>query len=263
MNTSALKRHGVVYTPAAIVELILDHVLPSDSDELAAAKVCDPACGDGAFLTAVAHRVLAKLGRGDALSVLRRMTGYDIDRNAVSRCRSNLDAVLNLWYPGEYIDWNLFAQDALQRRLFDDGYGKFTHVVSNPPYVRVQHLEQRGRQRISGQWNVVRGATDLYLVFYELALRLVRSRGTVGYISPSSWLRSDSGSLLRSHLVKSNRVLKVIDFGEHQIFPGVTTYTAITIVQKGGTTEFIPVKKYDGLSLRAYPNNPEHTVFHS
>ncbi len=249
MSTSARKRHGVVYTPAPVVELILDNVLPANSDELAAAAICDPACGDGAFLTAVAHRVLARLSRADALAALRRMTGYDIDQNAIARCRAQLDTIINSWYPSERIDWNLSVRNVLQRKLFNDDYGQFTHVVGNPPYVRVQHLEQSGRQRIVGQWNVIRGATDLYLVFYELGLGLVRSGGTVGYITPSSWLRSDSGSLLRSHLVQSHKVQKIIDCGEHQVFPGVTTYTAIAVIQKHGKTEYIPVEKYDGLTV--------------
>ena len=95
------KRHGVVYTPAPIVELILNNVLPAEQDELERAVICDPACGDGAFLTATAGRILARLDRADALAALRRMTGYDIDLEAITRCRSQLDAVLNEWYPSE------------------------------------------------------------------------------------------------------------------------------------------------------------------
>ena len=249
MSTSARKRHGAVYTPASVVELILDNVLPASSDELAAAIICDPACGDGAFLTAVASRVLARFNRTDAIVILRRMTGYDIDRSAVSRCRARLDAIVKNWYPSEHIDWNVWQRNSLQRRLFDDDYGQFTHVVGNPPYVRVQHLEQSGRQQLAGQWNVIRGATDLYLVFYELGLQLARRGGMVGFITPSSWLRSNSGSLLRGHLARSHTVRKIIDCGEHQVFPGVTTYTAITVIQKHGKTEHIPVEKYDGMTV--------------
>ena len=74
MIASERKRHGVVYTPASVVELILNNVLPADSDELAAAAICDPACGDGAFLTAVAQRILSRLPRADALPALCRLT---------------------------------------------------------------------------------------------------------------------------------------------------------------------------------------------
>ena len=249
MSASMRKRHGVVYTPAPIVELILNNVLPAEQDELERAVICDPACGDGAFLTATAGRILAGLDRADALAALRRMTGYDIDLEAITRCRSQLDAVLNKWYPSERVDWNLHRRNAFDRDAFADDYGRFTHIVGNPPYVRVQHLEQSGRNRIAGQWSVIRGAIDLYLVFYELGLELLHNGGVLGYITPSSWLRSDSGSALRRLLVMTHNVKKIIDFADHQVFDDVTTYTSITIIQKGGMSASIPVDKYNGAAF--------------
>ena len=246
MTTSLRKRHGIVYTPEPIVELILDNVLPRSYDELADAVVCDPACGDGAFLTAVARRFLSRLNRADAMRALRRLTGYDIDENAVAECKANLDRTIAEHYPGERVDWNVSVRDALDRPSFAADCGRFTHVIGNPPYVRVQHLEQAGRARLARRWSLLRGATDLYIVFYELALDLLRAGGRLGFITPSSWLRSDSGSLLRNHLVKSHDVKKIIDFAEHQVFPDVTTYTAIAIVEKGGATDRIAVETYDG-----------------
>ena len=246
MNLPARKRHGVVYTPAPIVELILDNVLPAGGDELAAASVCDPACGDGAFLTAVASRMLARLSRSDALAALRRLAGYDIDRAAIIRCRAQLDGVLGSRYPDAGVDWNLQERNAFDRAAFRDDNGRFTHIVGNPPYVRVQHLEQVGRRRIAGQWSVIRGATDLYLIFYELGLDLLGSGGVLGYIAPSSWLRSQSGAPLRRLLSGTHRVRRIIDFSEHQVFDNVTTYTAITVIQKDGTPSDIPVSRYDG-----------------
>ena len=246
MTTSARKRHGVVYTPPAVVELILDNVLPPDADELAAASICDPACGDGAFLTAAARRILSQLPKADALPALRRLVGYDIDHAAIAQCRAQLDAVLSERYPDVRVDWNLCERNAFDRASFNGDAGRFTHVVGNPPYVRVQHLERAGRQRIAGQWDVIRGATDLYLVFYELGLDLLRSGGTLGYITPSSWLRSNSGAALRRLLAQSHRVQRIIDFGQHQVFDDVTTYTAIAVIQKDGAPADIPVAKYDG-----------------
>ena len=246
MSISTRKRRGVVYTPPHIVALILDNALPAAANELAAAAVCDPACGDGAFLAAVARRLLERLNYADALAALRRMAGYDIDAAALARCRAQLDAVLAEWHPGARVDWNLQVRNAFDGDAFANDLGRFTHLVGNPPYVRVQHLEQSGRRRIAGRWQVIRGATDLFLVFYELGLRLLRSGGTLGYIAPSSWLRSDSGAALRRLLATSHQVSRIIDFGEHQVFGEVTTYTAITIIRKDGTPLDIPVSKYDG-----------------
>ena len=249
MSAARKKSNGVVYTPDFVVELILDRALPQGKEEFADAIICDPACGDGAFLTAVAKRTLSHLEHEHALTVLKRMTGYDIDGQAIEQCREKLDSILKSYYPEERIDWNLIVRDALHRSSFTGELEAFTHVVGNPPYVRVQHLEQTRRGKIAGQWRLLRGATDLFIIFYELALDLLKEGGLVGYITPSSWLRSDSGSLLRKHLVESHRIREIIDFGRHQMFDDVTTYTSITVIQKGEKHQAIPATTYDGQKL--------------
>ena len=273
MSLSERKRRGVVYTPPSIVALILDHALPADAGDLAAASVCDPACGAGAFLVAAARRILTQLHPADALPALQRMAGYDIDDAAIARCRQQLDDTLAQWRPGARVDWNLQVRNVFDQDAFAGDCGRFTHIVGNPPYVRVQHLEQAGRGRIAGQWQVVRGATDLFLVFYELGLNLLRSGGVLGYIAPSSWLRSHSGAALRQLLTQHHRVERIIDFGPHQVFDEVTTYTAITIIRKHGIRKdgrkdgappAIPVSRYDGArfydggSIMPDTANPAH-----
>ena len=247
---SIRKRDGVVYTPEWIVSLILDNALPAEPDALAAAAICDPARGDGAFLVPAAERLLASLGREEALGALRRMAGYDIDGEAVARCRARLDAALEARYPGERVAWSVERRDAFDRAAFQGDCGRFTHVVGNPPYIRVQHLEAARRRRLAGQWETLRGATDSYLIFYELGLDLLAEGGTLAYIAPSSWLRSDSGSRLRNLLAASHNVARILDFGAHQAFADVTTYTAIAVIRKGGRTRAIPVEKYDGRAFR-------------
>lgn len=246
MTVTRRKKHGVVYTPPHIVDDILDNVLPENRDALKSVSLCDPSCGDGAFLARFSQRVLADLEKPDALSVLQRMAGYDIDEDAISQCRFFLDQLVHENYPGECVDWNIKRRNAFDREAFVSDQGRFTHVVGNPPYVRVQHLEQEGRNRLAGQWTVIRGATDLYLIFYELGLDLLKSGGMLGYITPSSWLKSQSGELLRSLLVTSHSVKKLIDFAQYQVFDDVTTYTVITIVQKNGSFHTPTVSKFNG-----------------
>lgn len=250
MTASIRKRNGVVYTPDWVASLILDGALPSDPTALAAAAICDPACGDGAFLVPAAERLLASIGREEALGALRRMAGYDVDGDAVTRCRARLDAAVEARYPGERVAWGVERRGAFDRAAFRRARGRFTHVVGNPPYIRVQHLEAPRRRRLAGQWETLRGATDSYLVFYELGLELLAEGGTLAYIAPSSWLRSDSGSALRERIAASHTALRILDFGAHQAFADVTTYTAIAVIRKGGRTKDIPVEKYDGAAFR-------------
>lgn len=232
-----------MYTPAPVVSRILDAAGLGAPEALAGASVCDPACGDGEFLVAVARRALRWLPRDRALAALRRLAGFDIDPAALAACRERLDSVVRERYPRARVRWRLSERNGLDRRGFAEVAGRFTHVVGNPPYVRVQHLERSGRERAEG-WEFARGATDLFLVFFELGLELLRRGGILGYITPSSWLRSQAAGAFRAHLSTAHRVRRILDFGDHQVFPGVTTYTAITVVERGGAPRPVPVWRF-------------------
>ena len=43
----------------------------------------------------------------------------------------------------------------------------------------------------------------------------------------------------------AHRVRRILDFGDHQVFPGVTTYTAITVIERDGSPKPIPVWRYE------------------
>ena len=235
------KRLGAVYTPRRIVNMILDGAGLANAETLANARICDPACGDGAFLTAVAERALNLLPKKDALRTLRRLTGCDINPEAVNECRVQLGALLKKRHPKESVRWRLRVCSAFDRPALQSELGKFTHVVGNPPYIRIQRLEEEGRGLIDGQWKTMRGAYDSYLLFFELGLELLREGGTLGYIAPSSWLRSRAGRNLRALIAHSHTATRLIDFQDEQVFQGVSTYTAVAFIQKGGETRRITV----------------------
>ena len=158
----------MVYTPAPVVARILDASGLGAPEVLEGASVCDPACGDGQFLVAFARRVLRLLPRDAALATLRRLAGFDIDAVALATCRTRLDAEIRERYSRARVRWQLSERNGLDRSRFAEVAGRFTHVIGNPPYVRVQHLERAGRMRAGG-FCFTRGATDLYVVFSSWA----------------------------------------------------------------------------------------------
>ena len=246
---SISKTNGVVYTPAPIVELILDQAGLHNPDTLAAATICEPACGDGAILRPLAHRILQTLPKHQAIPTLQRITAIDIDAAAVQQCRHHLQSILNEYHPQEQIDWQVSAADATLRATTRQLRGKFTHVVGNPPYVRVQNLDHR-RDHINHDWYTAAGATDLYIIFFELALNLLAPRGTLTFITPNSWLTSHTARFFRQWLIHQHRVDAIIDFRQHRVFPELGAYTAITSITKDAPPGHIPVTHHNGESAQ-------------
>ena len=59
-SRNAQKRHGVVYTPPETVDMVLDIAGYVVGSGIVGKTVLEPSCGDGAFLRAIADRLLTE-----------------------------------------------------------------------------------------------------------------------------------------------------------------------------------------------------------
>ncbi len=235
MRINDTKRNGVIYTPEWIVNLILDKIEynknPLDK------KIIDPACGDGNFLIIVLDRLFNysidnKLTIEEIKEQLNNIYGFEIDSNSVKQCKDNLTEVAKS-YNIEYTNWNIFNIDSLNKAEVNKYFKKFDYVIGNPPYIRIQHLGEKRRKKIQKEWMFCKsGSTDIYIAFFELATKLLKSNGKLGYITPNTFFRTNTAYNLRGMLTNRRCIKEIIDFGYHQIFDNATTYSAITILDK-------------------------------
>ncbi len=240
-----VKQNGIIYTPEWIVKIIHDKTLPKN---LANIAVCDPACGDGAFLIDVAERICRQAIRSNDqylyIKSLKNLTGFDIDKHALDYCRVKLDKKVKDFFPNIQIEWNLRIIDGTNQKQWQSWCNTFDYVVGNPPYVRIQHLEEKRRNIIkNGEWNSLSGCTDLYILFYEYGLNLLKEGGVLCFITPNSWMKNNAGKSLRNFL-NSFEVNYILDFDDYQVFKGVATYTAITQISK--------VPKFNGTNVEKF-----------
>ena len=223
------KQVGRVYTPNDVVEFILNkcgYIGP----EVLGKTVLDPACGDGQFLCTVVKRILEFSLPGDVQENLAQVHGWDIDENAVNDCISRLDQIV---FPLK-IDWNVEVKDSIQLGAEIGKLGgpelSFDFIVGNPPYVRIQNLDKSTRELITKNYIFCKkGATDLYLAFFELAIKLMPSNARCGFITPNSFLSTSAGDELRKYFTHSQTIEYIANFGATQLFPDASTYTAVTI----------------------------------
>jgi len=232
------KRTGRVYTPAPLVARILDAAGYAGS-RIANSAVLDPACGDGQFLAEVVQRILDETPRGRQLEALQQVHGWDTDTEAVAACRDRLDALVAPF--GLAVDWNVRVRNAL------DGFAgpnedrsRFDFVVGNPPYVRIQHLNDADRQLVQTHFQFCQvGSTDLYIAFFELAFSRLTPSGTVAFITPNTYFHTVTGRALRTHLAEGRRLRQLVNFGHRQVFPSATTYAAITVASNVPSEQFL------------------------
>ncbi|GAB3171339.1 HsdM family class I SAM-dependent methyltransferase [Telluribacter humicola] len=215
---------GQIYTPAHIVEKILDEV-HFKAEAVTGKTILDPACGDGRFLVAVVQRIIQYSPAHSLSDNLHKVYGWDIDAEALALCREALDELV---VPlGLRIKWQLYQLNA-----FDQVYSRqqFDIIVGNPPYIRIQHLPAQQRAWLQQQYTFCRsGSTDAYVAFFELAARLLAPDGICGYITPNSYFTSDTARPLRQYFTDHQNLRLITNYGSVRVFESAGTYAAITV----------------------------------
>ena len=225
---------GAYYTRPALCERLLEMVTAAGVD-WATARVLDPACGGGAFLSPVAKRMVDNLpgcDLGDRLSsVERRLRGLELDPFAAWLSQVLLDASLvdTCLGAGRLPGCVVTVCDALEAE--PEGLD-FDVVVGNPPYGRVR-LSHDLREKFARS---LFGHANLYGVFTDLALRFAKSSGVVGYVTPTSFLAGAYFKALRGTLGRETCLVGIDLMTDRRgVFEDVLQETALTVYRLGAS----------------------------
>lgn len=108
----------------------------------------------------------------------------------------------------------------------------FDIVVGNPPYIPIADIKDSakryGEMMYKGTpvYSTFCNDGDISTLFVERAYSLINADGVVSYIMPNKWMTTGYGEGLRKFFLE-NGLDNVMDFGDAQVFPNVTTYTCI------------------------------------
>jgi adenine-specific DNA-methyltransferase len=118
-------------------------------------------------------------------------------------------------------------------RSLKDG---FDIVTGNPPYQSaIEHKKVRGeeyRDRIKQRYVTTSGTWDLYIPFFEAALRFLKENGILSFITPNKYLSSSYGIGLREYLPKVSRIQSLTDVSHLPIFEAASVYPVISVIRK-------------------------------
>jgi hypothetical protein len=240
-------------------------------DRLKSLRIVDPACGSSVFLIMAFDFMKAELTRvndkikgllpkaehfGDLLDYVPdseiltdNLFGVDVNEESIeitklslwiktARRGKVLDSLSGSIRVGDsliedsnfaYLD-HAFTWETAFPGVFAEG--GFDVVLGNPPYVR-QELISNLKPYLQKRYESYHGVADLYCYFFERGLRLLKPGGRLGYISSNTFFKTGSGKPLREYLLNEATIESVVDFGDLQVFEGVTTYPAILTIKRG------------------------------
>lgn len=241
------KNQGQYMTPNKIVEIILENI---EYKDILNKTIMEPSFGEGVFLLNILEKIIEKsreknLSNETIIKIIKNnIYGIEKDKILYKKTIDSLNSKLEEYHISK-IDWtkNLLCGDTLL--LYSKFENKFDYVVGNPPFVRIHNIDNKYR-KVFDKFQFTNGMIDLYIIFYEIGIKMLNDTGKLGFISPNSFLKNTSQQTFRNYLIKNKYLSKIYDFKTSKIFLDASTYTCICILDKNmANSDDIIYKEYD------------------
>jgi len=207
---------------------------------LTQAKILDPAVGTGIFPLTYLHKTFTILSSFNQLNIdnifriIDNIYGVDIQNIALKIAKVRLSLYLlnyNLSLTPAYFDNNYINTDFLKPNPVDNL--SFDIIFGNPPYIQLQKPCNREGLKYADlykddNYETFTRTGDIYCLFYEKGIKLLKDNGFLCFITSNKWLKSQYGEKLRSFFLKYNPLL-LIDL-KSLVYKNVDT--CIFLIQK-------------------------------
>ena len=182
---------------------------------------------------------------GQQLQIFRERVLPDLDENI--KCGNSL--IGYDFYQGQQM--SLLDDEEMYRiNVFDwsEGFpgvmkaGGFDVVIGNPPYIRIQAMKEWAPVEVEfykkRYKTAKKGNYDIYVVFVEKGMSVLRKGGLLGFILPHKFFNAKYGESLRRMLSEGRHLRSIVHFGHQQVFRGATTYTCLLFLSRTQSKQF-------------------------
>lgn len=228
--------HGEVFTRRWVVDFILDLVGYCPDKDLGSQTIVEPACGSGAFLIPIVDRLVESCRRHgkDVAGEPDAIKAFDVLENNADLARKvvvhRLDKHGVAIALGEQLaaKWVTTADFLLKDHLS----GSVDFVVGNPPYVRLEDVPRELCSAYRRSWPTMQGRSDIFVGFFEAALRLLSAEGVLGFICADRWMHNQYGGALRQLVTSRYAVDTIVSMHAVNAFEhDVSAYPAVVILR--------------------------------
>lgn len=256
------KSQGIYYTPSFVTKYIVQQTVGKYLEENGynpskAPRILDMACGSGSFLieafdvvdkfvmnlrhqTREVSETSRVLDHARQLEVLTSsIYGVDKDKQALEVARLNL--LLRALHSREKLPTlkNFHLGDSLRPETWEMGFsevmkdGGFDIIIGNPPYVRAENMAREERDYfMSGVFETAYGRFDLFILFVERAIKLLKEGGQLGFIIPYAGLTQNYAKLLRKFILNNCVIETIVDLSKYKVFEQAEVATCILILRR-------------------------------
>lgn len=234
--------HGAIYTRDVVVDFMLDLAEYTADQALYLKRVLEPSFGSGDFLHAIIHRLVQSWRTHKAspiavsslkhaiCAVELHQPTFQTTKKAVIHQLTKLDVARDV--AKELADHWLTQGDFLLTPV----QHKFDLAVGNPPYVRSERIPRPLLKEYRGRYTTMRGRADLYIPFFERALRSLKSDGALSFICTDRWIKNQYGAALRKYIHNHFGLSLYVNLTDLPAFRSdVVAYPAIFQIEKNSS----------------------------
>jgi type I restriction-modification system DNA methylase subunit len=238
-------------------------------DDMMSIKVLDPACGSGSFLIKAVDAIyqyhydhMSYRGSPTMMKlriITQNIYGIDLDSQAVEIARLNLlinaveekillpslaqnikngnslisgtDEELKKYFGKDWRDKKSFNWQEEFPEVFKQG--GFDVVIGNPPYIDSEEMsktQSEFRNYCLTTFTVAKGNWDLFCIFLEKGLSLIKNGGELGMIVPNKLISAKYADATRN-LLSSYTISILADYSTISVF-GASVYPVVIVVKK-------------------------------
>ena len=228
-------------------------------------KIVDPACGSGAFLITAFEYLLSynkyldekifdltgtqDLFENRTKEILQKnIYGVDLNRESIEITKLSLwlktadkDKTLatlenNIKCGNSLIDDPEIAGELAfnWEKEFSEVFenGGFDIVIGNPPYVSAEYINEKDKKYYEKNYISASGRQNLYIIFYEKGIKLIKNNGYLSFITPYTILKNMYYKEIREYILNSSRILEIIDFKGTLVFEDAGVDSIILMLKK-------------------------------
>ncbi|MHB9298472.1 Eco57I restriction-modification methylase domain-containing protein [Fusobacterium polymorphum] len=234
-------------------------------------KIVDPACGSGAFLiTAFEYllnynkylddKILDLVGTQTIDSdrtkeiLQKNIFGVDLNKESVEITKlslwlktANKNKTLaslenNIKCGNSLIDDPKIAGDLAfnWENEFPEVFanGGFDIVIGNPPYVSAEYISEIEKNFYEKNYFSASGRQNLYIIFYEKSINLLRKNGNLGFVTPYTILKNMYYKDIREYILNNTTILEIIDFKGIIVFKDAGVDSIVFLLKKKKQEEY-------------------------
>jgi hypothetical protein len=176
-------------------------------------------------------------GGGDPVEVAQGKPARGNDAAALDRLLNDARAIATQRH---FLHWQPAYPGVWEAWTGPTPHGGFDAVIGNPPYVRQEQLAPIKRA-LKARYAAYDGVADLYVYFFEQALRLLRPGGRFAFTVTNKWLKAGYAEELRGLLAERAWLVSVIDFGHARgFFPGTDVFPSVVCARRPRMDEDAP-----------------------